>query len=120
MVCSAQVRRSAGVAALPRSGFVGAVFFVSPVEAGRRTWAFAGGAGLRAAYGFADFFQLGVLARFTTSQQLTFSSATVNGQPGNLIAAQYAVELALDARLIGDVHRFRGRSRAYIRCSERE
>jgi hypothetical protein len=92
-------------------GMVGASS--TSVEAGRRSWAFAGGAGLRAAYGVADFFQLGLQARFTTSQQLTFSNAIVNGQPGNLAADQYAAELALDARLIGDVHLSRAFARVH-------
>jgi hypothetical protein len=83
---------------------VGVVGASGTVEGGRRTWAFAGGAGLRAAYGFVDFFELGVQAHFTTTQQLIFPGATVSGQPGNLVADQYVVELALDARLIGDVH----------------
>ena len=70
----------------------------------QRTWAFAGGAGLRAAYGTTDFFELGLQLHFTTSQQLTFQNATVAGQLGNLVADQYAVEFALDTRLIGEVH----------------
>lgn len=76
----------------------------APSEGGRRSWAFAGGAGARVAYGIADFFEMGGHVGFTTSQQITFPNAVVAGQPGNLVGNQYAVELALDARLIGDVH----------------
>lgn len=83
---------------------VGIIGASAPSEGGRRSWGFAGGAGVRAAYGITDFFELGVHAGFTTSRQLVFSNAMINGQPGNLVGDQYAVELAVDARLIGDVH----------------
>jgi hypothetical protein len=83
---------------------IGIIGASAPVEGGRRSWGFAGGAGFRAAYGIKDFFELGVHAGFSTTQQLTFKDAMIQGQPGNLVANQYAIEFALDARLIGDVH----------------
>jgi hypothetical protein len=95
---------------LSPSGAVGAS---SSANGGARTWAFAGGAGLRAAYGIADFFELGLQAQFMTSRQLVYSNATVAGQPGNLVGNQYTVELGLDARLIGDVHVSRAFARVH-------
>jgi hypothetical protein len=86
---------------------------VSAAEGGRRSWAFAGGAGLRAAYGLADYFELGVQAHFTTSRQLMFPNTIIAGQPGNLVGDQYAVEFAVDARLIGDVHISRAFARVH-------
>ena len=92
---------------------VGIVGASSSAQGGQRSWAFAGGAGLRAAYGITDFFELGVQAHFTTSQQLVVPNAVINGQPGNLVGDEYAVELAIDLRLIGDVHVSRAFARVH-------
>jgi hypothetical protein len=82
---------------------VGIVGAASVEEGGRAVWSFSGGAGVRAAYGLADFFELGAQAHFTTSPSIVFPQVRIAGQPGDLNSELYTVELALDARLIGDV-----------------
>jgi hypothetical protein len=72
-------------------------------DQGRSAWALAGGAGLRAAYGITNWFELGLAADFALAQNLRFADVTMAGQPGNLYVNLYTVGFGLDARLIGEL-----------------
>ena len=91
-------------------GILGASFVE---QAGRTQSSFAGGAGLRAAYGPANMFELGLQAHFTASPTLFFSAVTIGGQPGTLATDVYTVELAFDARLVLGVSASRAFSRLH-------
>jgi hypothetical protein len=79
---------------------VGLLGAAAVTEGRQSVWTFSGGAAVRAAYGLADVFELGLQAGFTACPSLFFPHLEEGAQPGSLLSDLYTVDLTLDARLV--------------------